>query len=467
LWQVSALKAKTCAEARNPFMTVRKTAVVVLAAGKGTRMKSSLPKVLHPIAGRAMVHHVLAAAAELAPERTIVVLGRDMDPVAKAVAPAMVAVQDPPLGTGHAVLAAAEALDGFDGDVIVAFADTPLVTPATYRLMLERRRADDDPAVVVLGFTPADPAAYGRLVMKKGKLKRIVEARDADDEELGIGLCNAGLMAIDGKHALALLRGIGNGNAKGEFYLTDIVEIARDRGFGCAVVEASEDEVMGVNSRAELAKAEAIWQHRRREHFMDEGVTLADPDTVYFSADTILGRDVTIGPSVVFGPGVSIEDGVRIEAFCHIEGAHVASGARIGPFARLRPGADIGEDAHIGNFVEIKKAVIEKGAKANHLAYIGDARVGAQANIGAGTITCNYDGFAKHFTDIGAGAFIGSNTALVAPVKIGDGALIGAGSVITGDVAEDAIAVTRAPQKSIPKGAARFRAKNTKQKVKG
>ncbi len=429
-------------------------------------MKSSLPKVLHPVAGRAMVHHVLAAAAELAPERTIVVLGKDMDPVAKAVAPAIVAVQDPPLGTGHAVLAAADALEGFHGDVIVAFADTPLVTPATYRLMLERRRADDDPAVVVLGFTPDDPAAYGRLVVKKGKLKRIVEFKDADSDERAIGLCNAGLMALDGKHALALLRAIGNDNANKEYYLPDVVAIARDRGLEAAVVEASAEEVMGVNSRSELARAEAIWQRRRREHFMDEGVTLADPDTAYFSADTILGRDVFIGPSVVFGPGVSIEDGVRIEAFCHIEGAHVATGARIGPFARLRPGADIGEDAHIGNFVEIKKAVIEKGAKANHLSYIGDARVGAQANIGAGTITCNYDGFAKHFTDIGAGAFIGSNTALVAPVKVGDGALVGAGSVITSDVAEDAIAVTRALQKSIPKGAARFRAKNTKQKVK-
>jgi bifunctional UDP-N-acetylglucosamine pyrophosphorylase/glucosamine-1-phosphate N-acetyltransferase len=447
-------------------MIARKTAVVVLAAGKGTRMKSSLPKVLHPIAGRAMIHHVLATAAELAPERTVVVLGAHMDPVAEAVAPATVAVQDPPLGTAHAVLAAAPALEGFDGDVIVAFADTPLVTLATYRRMLERRRAEDDPAVVVLGFRPADPAAYGRLVMKKGKLKRIVEAKDADDEELAIGLCNAGLMAIDGRHALELLRGIGSHNAKGEFYLTDIVAIARERGLGCAVVEADEAEVMGVNARGELARAEALWQRRRREHVMDEGVTLVDPDTVYFSADTVLGRDVTIGPNVVFGPGVTIEDGVRIEAFCHIEGAHVSSGARIGPFARLRPGAEIGEDAHIGNFVEIKKAVIEKGAKANHLSYIGDARVGAQANIGAGTITCNYDGFAKHFTDIGAGAFIGSNTALVAPVKIGEGALIGAGSVITSEVFVDAIAVTRAPQKQIPGAAAKFRAKNAKQKVK-
>ncbi len=448
-------------------MTARKTAVVVLAAGKGTRMKSSLPKVLHPIAGRAMVHHVLETAAALAPERTVVVLGKGMDPVARAVAPAAVAVQDPPLGTGHAVLAAAEALEGFGGDILVAFADTPLVTLATYRGMLERRRAGDDPAVVVLGFTPDDPAAYGRLVVKKGRLKRIVEFKDADADERAIGLCNAGLMALDGRHALSLLRAIGNDNANGEYYLPDVVAIARERGLEAAVVEASAEEVMGVNSRAELARAEAVWQRRRRAHFMDEGVTLADPDTVYFSADTVLGRDVTIGPNVVFGPGASIEDGVRIEAFCHIEGAHVASGARIGPFARLRPGADIGEDAHIGNFVEIKKAVIEKGAKANHLSYIGDARVGAQANIGAGTITCNYDGFNKHFTDIGAGAFIGSNTALVAPVKIGDGALVGAGSTIGGDVEEDALAVTRAPLKTIPQGAARFRARNAKKKVKG
>ncbi|MEN3953005.1 bifunctional UDP-N-acetylglucosamine diphosphorylase/glucosamine-1-phosphate N-acetyltransferase GlmU [Iodidimonas sp. SYSU 1G8] len=447
-------------------MTARKTAVVVLAAGKGTRMKSSLPKVLHPIAGRAMVHHVLHAAAGLSPERTLVVLGKGMEPVARAVAPALVAVQDPPLGTGHAVLAAAEALDGFDGDVVVVFADTPLVTLDTFRAMLDRRRAEDDPAIVVLGFRPANPGAYGRLVVKKGKLKRIVEAKDADEDERAIGLCNAGLMVIDGRHALDLLRAIGCENANGEYYLTDIVAIARERGLDAAVVEAAEDEVMGVNSRAELARAEAVWQARRRLHFMDEGVTLTDPATVFFSADTVLGRDVTIGPNVVFGPGVSIEDGVRIDAFCHIEGAHVASGARIGPFARLRPGADIGEDAHIGNFVEIKKSVIGKGAKANHLAYIGDARVGAQANIGAGTITCNYDGFNKHLTEIGEGAFIGSNSSLVAPVKIGDGALVGAGSTITSDVDADAIAVTRAPQKALPQGAAKFRARNAR-KVKG
>ncbi|MBI1181850.1 MAG: bifunctional UDP-N-acetylglucosamine diphosphorylase/glucosamine-1-phosphate N-acetyltransferase GlmU [Alphaproteobacteria bacterium] len=445
-------------------MTARKTAVVVLAAGKGTRMKSALPKVLHPIAGRPMIHHVLAATAELAPERTVVVLGRDMEPVAQAVAPAAVAVQDPPLGTGHAVLAAAEALDGFDGDVLVVYADTPLVTPATFRRMLERRRAGDEPAVVVLGFRPADPAEYGRLVVRKNRLKRIVEFRDADGEERAIGLCNAGLMAIDGRHALDLLRAIGNDNAKGEYYLTDIVAVARERGLESAVVEAPEDEVMGVNSRGELARAEAVWQRRRRAHVMEEGVTLADPATVWFSADTVLGRDVAIGQNVVFGPGATVEDNVRIEAFCHIEGARVASGARIGPFARLRPGADIGADAHIGNVVEVKKAVVEKGAKANHLAYIGDARVGAGANIGAGTITCNYDGFAKHFTDIGAGAFIGSNTALVAPVKVGDGALVGAGSTISRDVPGDAIAVARAEQKQIPQGAARFRAKHARTK---
>jgi bifunctional UDP-N-acetylglucosamine pyrophosphorylase/glucosamine-1-phosphate N-acetyltransferase len=445
-------------------MTARKTAVVVLAAGKGTRMKSSLPKVLHPIAGRAMIHHVLDATVELAPERTVVVLGSGMDPVAQAVAPARVAVQDPPLGTGHAVLAAADALEGFGGDVLVVYADTPLVRPATFRTMLERRRADDDPSVVVLGFRPADPAEYGRLVVKKNRLRRIVEFKDADADERAINLCNAGLMAIDGRRALELLRAIGNDNAKGEYYLTDIVAVAREMGLDSAVVEAPEEEVMGVNSRAELARAEAVWQRRRREHVMDEGVTLADPATVWFSADTVLGRDVTIGQNVVFGPKVVIEDQVRIEAFSHLEGAHVASGARIGPFARLRPGAEIGEDAHIGNFVEIKKAVVEKGAKANHLAYIGDARVGAQANIGAGTITCNYDGFKKHFTDIGAGAFIGSNSALVAPVKIGDGALVGAGSTISRDVPEDAIAVTRATQKEIPQGAARFRAKNAKVK---
>jgi bifunctional UDP-N-acetylglucosamine pyrophosphorylase / glucosamine-1-phosphate N-acetyltransferase len=295
-----------------------------------------------------------------------------------------------------------------------------------------------------------------------GGLEAIVEFRDASPEQQAITLCNGGVMAIDGVYALALLDAIDNDNAKGEFYLTDIVAIARSQGLNTAVIEVSEDDVLGVDSRKGLAKAERIFQRRRRDAAMEAGVTLLDPETVYFAADTSVGKDVTIAANVVFGPGVSIEDGVTIEAFCHIEGAHIATGARIGPFARLRPGAEIHEDAKVGNFVEIKKATIEKGAKVSHLTYIGDARVGAEANIGAGTITCNYDGFNKHFTDIGVGAFIGSNTALVAPVKIGDGAIVGAGSTITKDVAEDALAVTRVEQREIPNGAVRFRAKQAK-----
>ncbi|MFN3233142.1 MAG: bifunctional UDP-N-acetylglucosamine diphosphorylase/glucosamine-1-phosphate N-acetyltransferase GlmU [Alphaproteobacteria bacterium] len=444
-------------------MSSQKCAVVILAAGKGTRMKSSLPKILHPVGNRAMVLHVLDQVAQIGPERTVVVLAPGMDPVHDIVAPAEIAIQDTPLGTGHAVLAARGTLAGFDGDVIVAFGDTPLITRDTLDHLLDRRRADDDPTVVVLGFRPDDPAEYGRLVVgKKGKLKAIVEYRDATPDERAIGLCNSGVMVIDGRYCLSLLDAIGNENAKGEYYLTDVVARARDRDLGCVVIEAPADEVMGVNSRNDLAAAEAVFQARRREKIMAGGATLQDPSTVYLSADTKIGRDVTIGPNVVFGPGVTVEDGATIEAFCHLEGAHIASGAKIGPYARLRPGADIREEAKIGNFVEVKKSVIGRGAKASHLSYIGDTDVGEEANIGAGTITCNYDGFDKFRTEIGAGVFVGSNTALVAPVKLGDGAMIGAGSTISKDVDEDALAVTRAEQRAVPQGAARFRARKAK-----
>ena len=429
-------------------------------------MKSALPKVLHPVANRPMISHILSTLEAVAPERTVVVLAPGMTQVADAVAPARTAVQAEALGTGHAVLAARAEMAGFDGDVLVLFGDTPLLTAETMQQMVAARRAADNPAVVVLGFRPDDPAGYGRLVTTpEGALESIVEHRDATAEQREIGLCNAGIMAIDGAVLFGLLDAITDDNAKGEYYLTDIVEIARSRQLGCAVVEAADPvEVMGVNSRAQLAEAEAAMQRRLRARAMANGVTMADPATVFLSADTRLGQDVTIEPNVFFGTGVTIGDDVEIRAFCHIDGAEVASGCIVGPFARLRPGARLGRDAHIGNFVEIKAAHIEEGAKVNHLSYIGDARVGPRANIGAGTITCNYDGFFKELTDIGAGAFIGSNSALVAPVKIGDGAIVGAGSVITSEVGADALAVARGKQRTVDKWAKNFRARKQAEK---
>ena len=427
-------------------MTNRKTAVVILAAGLGTRMKSDLTKVLHPLANRPMVVHLLDTVAQLVPERVVVVVGDEMEAVAKAVAPHPTVVQSPRSGTAHAVMAARSALAGFDGDVLVVYGDTPLITLPTLESMLAARRAPSDPAVVVLGFCPPDPGAYGRLILgPDGDLEAIVEANDAAPEHLMLGLCNSGVMAIDGSRLFGLLERIGNDNAKGEYYLTDIVHLARGDGASCGFVEGSARELIGINCRSDLAEAERIVQDCLRDRAMAGGATLADPASVWFSWDTELGRDVTIGPSVVFGPGVRIGNNVKIQGFCHFEGAVVADGAVLGPFARLRPGAVIGPDAHVGNFVEIKNAVIETGAKVNHLSYIGDARVGAKANIGAGTITCNYDGFFKSHTDIGAGAFIGSNTCLVAPVAIGDGAIVGAGSAIAKDVPPGALAVTRGP----------------------
>ena len=437
-------------------MTETNTAAIILCAGKGTRMQSDLPKVLHPLAGRPMLAHLLDTLSELDLAHTTVVIGEDMDAVTEIAQPHPTAVQSEQRGTGHAVLAAREALaDGdkdFDGDVLVLFGADPLIEADTMTRMIEARHGDPEPAVVVLGFQSQSPGAYGRLITADdGSLDAIVEAGDATADQLDITLCNSGVMLIDGAHLWGLLERIGDANAKGEYYLTDIIALARQDGLGCAVVTGAENECLGIDDRADLACAEAYVQNQLRLAAMRGGATLLDPDSVYLTFDTRLGRDIIIGPHVAFGPGVTVGDHVTIRAFSHIEGATIADGARIGPFARLRPGADIAEDVHIGNFVEIKAAVIEKGAKVNHLTYVGDARVGAKANVGAGTITCNYDGRAKHKTDIGKGAFIGSNVALVAPVTIGDGAVIGAGSVITKDVAAGSLALTRAPQKEVHK----------------
>ena len=427
-------------------------AVVILGAGLGTRMKSALPKVLHPVAGRPMVSHVLAAAGALEPERTVVVVGPGMANLVAAVAPATTAVQAEPLGTANAVLAARESLDGFPAskgaaDVVIVFGDAAMIAPQTLYDLVAARRAGDA-AVAVLGVRVPGENRYGRLVTDaRGDLERIVEFREASDAEKSIKLCNSGMMSVDAHILFELLDAVDNKNAKGEFYLTDIVGISRGKGRRCTVLDVDDPEdLIGADDRADLARFEAAMQRRLRARAMAEGCSLVAPETVFLSWDTRIGRDVTIEPHVVIAPGVSIGDGVTIRSFCHLEGASVAEGAIIGPYARLRPGARIDQDAHIGNFVEIKNARIEAGAKANHLSYIGDARVGAGANIGAGTITCNYDGYLKHHTDIGAGAFIGSNTALVAPVSVGDRAIVGAGSTITRDVPADAVAVERSDQ---------------------
>jgi bifunctional UDP-N-acetylglucosamine pyrophosphorylase/glucosamine-1-phosphate N-acetyltransferase len=435
-------------------------AAIILAAGKGTRMRSDLHKVLHPIAGRPMLGHLVDAVVALGAAKTVVVTGAGREQV-KAFAQPLgldVAVQTEQLGTAHAVLQAETALAGFQGAVLILYGDVPLVTTATMQAMLDRLDAADKPAVVVLGFRPADPLAYGRILTEGDRIVRMVEYKDASPEERAIDLCNSGLMAVRAADLWPLLAKIGNINAAGEYYLPDIVMLVAAAGRASAVIETAADEVAGVNSRAELAEVEGLWQRRRRAQAMADGATLTAPETVWFAWDTRLGRDVTIAPNVVFGPGASIADKVTIHAFSHIEGARVASGAILGPYARLRPGAEIGEDAHVGNFVEIKKATLGKGAKANHLTYIGDAEIGAGSNIGAGTITCNYDGFGKYLTKIGERAFIGSNSALVAPVSIGDGAIVAAGSVVTRDVAEDALAVARGTQVEKSGWAARFRA---------
>ena len=440
-------------------MTNHSIAAILLAAGQGTRMKSAKPKVMHALAGRPMVLHLLDMVRSLDAAQSVVVTGPGMEEITAAVAPAATVLQRERNGTAHAVMQAKPLLKDFDGTVLVLYGDTPLITKATIEAMLERRSQVPNTAVVVLGFRPRNGGEYGRLVFGANGLQAIVEYKDATPEQRAIPLCNSGVMAIDGKHLFPLLDKIGNDNAKGEYYLTDIVKLAVSQGLTASYVEADEEELLGVNSRAELAEAEALVQKRLRNKAMATGVTLVDPASVTLNWDTELGQDVTIGPNVVFGEGVKVAANVEIRAFCHLEGVTIASGATIGPFARLRPGAEIGENAHIGNFVEVKKAVIEAGAKVNHLTYIGDARVGAGANVGAGTITCNYDGFGKHFTDIGAGAFVGSNSSLVAPVKIGDGAVIGAGSVITRDVAGDALAVARGTQMELPGWAQKFRDK--------
>jgi bifunctional UDP-N-acetylglucosamine pyrophosphorylase/glucosamine-1-phosphate N-acetyltransferase len=434
-------------------------AAIVLAAGKGTRMKSALPKVLHRIAGRSMIGHVLDNLAALKVAKTAVVVAPGMDAVAKEVAPHPTVIQQEQLGTGHAVAAARDAIGTIDGTVLVLFGDSPFVTAETMARLVARREAEVRPAVVVLGMRPQDPTGYGRLITDaKGNLAAIVEHRDADEQQRAIPLCNSGVMAIEGAALWDLIDAIGNANAKQEYYLTDVVAIARQRGRLAAVVEAPAEELIGINSRAELAGAEALCQQRLRARAFENGVTLTDPTSVFLCADTKLGRDVTIGANVVFGPGVTVADNVEIRAFCHIEGATIESEAIIGPFARLRPDSKIGAGAHVGNFVETKNAVIGQGAKANHLTYLGDAEVGAKSNIGAGTITCNYDGFLKSKTTIGDNVFIGSNSALVAPVTIGAGAMVAAGSVVTRDVEPDAMSIARAPQTDKPGWAAKFRA---------
>ncbi len=457
-------------------MTSAKLAVVVLAAGQGTRLQSAHPKVLHEVAGKAMLDHVLDAAATLAPERIVVVLGPDMEAVAAAArgrgGNLQTVVQERRLGTGDAVASARPALTGYlnsgdTGDVLVVFGDTPLLTAETLQTMAATRRAPGAPALLCVAFRPADTARYGRVVRgPDGTVEKIVEHADASESEREIGLCNGGMLLGDGPVLMSLVAQLGNDNAKGEYYLTDVFALARAAGHRIGVAEADPDEVMGVNSRADLAAAEAVMQTRLRARVMAGGATLVDPTTVWLSADTVLGRDVTVQPNVYFGPGVVIGDGVEIRAFSHLEGATVATGAQVGPFARLRPGAVLGAGARVGNFVEVKNATLGAGAKASHLSYLGDAEIGAEANIGAGTITCNYDGLAKHRTEIGAGVFIGSNTALVAPVTLGAGAIVGAGSTITRDVPADAVAVARGEQKNREGAAARLRERQRRRKVR-
>ena len=421
---------------------------IVLAAGEGTRMRSSRPKVLHSIASRSLLAHVLAALRDGGQTRAAVVVGPGHEAVAAEATLALpgveIFVQSERRGTAHAVLAAKAALARGADDILIVFGDTPLIRPQTLAKL--RAALADGAAVAVLGFRAADPAGYGRLVTEGDSLVAIREDADASAAERAITLCNGGLMALDGAQALAILERIGSQNRKKEFYLTDAVAIARHMDRKAVAVEVMEDEVSGINTKAQLAQAEAVMQQRLRQAALDAGVTLVAPETVHLAADTKLAKDVTVEPYVVFGPGVTVEEGATIRSFSHLHGAHVGKGAIVGPFARLRPGAKLEQDVHIGNFVEVKEAVIEAGAKANHLSYIGDARVGAGANVGAGTITCNYDGAAKHRTDIGKGAFIGSNSALVAPVTIGDGAYVGSGSVITRNVPAGALAVGRGQQ---------------------
>ena len=440
---------------RTPF------SVVILAAGKGTRMHSAMHKVLHPIAGHPMLLHLLDTVDALGASKRVVVVGDGRDQVEAALAgrEVAVAVQEPQRGTAHAVQQAHAALADFTGNILILYGDTPFVEATTLEAMLERLDGDDGPAVAVLASSPADPAHYGRIIRVDGDvIGKMVEYKDATEDERAVRLCNSGMMAVRSADLWRWLDAVGNDNASGEFYLPDVVMVAAREGRTSRVIETEAWQTHGINSRAELAVAEREWQRRRRISAMLEGASLTDPESVWFAFDTIIARDVTVEPHVVFGPGVVIAEGARIRGFSHIEGACIGAGAEVGPFARLRPGTMLGANSKIGNFVEVKKSTFAPGAKANHLSYIGDATVGAKANIGAGTITCNYDGFAKHRTEIGAGAFIGSNSALVAPVTIGDGAIVGAGSVVTKNVAADELAVARAPQRGMKGWAARFRA---------
>ncbi|WP_036520392.1 bifunctional UDP-N-acetylglucosamine diphosphorylase/glucosamine-1-phosphate N-acetyltransferase GlmU [Novosphingobium acidiphilum] len=436
----------------------RPLAIVILAAGKGTRMKSDLHKVLHPIAGRPMLMHLMDSAATLSPQHQVVVVGSGREQLERAVGTtATIAVQDPQHGTAHAVQQAQAALAGFSGDVLVLYGDVPFVRAATMQAMLDRLHADDTPAVVVLGFEPDDALAYGRVIADQGQVHKMVEFKDATPGERATRLCNSGLLAARADDLFALLARVGNDNAQGEYYLPDIVNIALADGRTAAVVVTDDaDEVAGINSRSELALAEGRWQARRRLAAMADGATLVAPETVWFAWDTAVGRDVLIEQNVVFGPGAVIDDHAVIHAFCHIEGAHVASGASVGPFARLRPGAELGTGSRVGNFVEVKNARLGQGAKANHLSYLGDADVGAGANIGAGTITCNYDGYFKYRTVIGERAFIGSNSALIAPVRIGADAIVAAGSAVSRDVSDGELRLVRGEQLVKPGWADRF-----------
>ncbi len=450
-------------------MTDRTSLTVVLAAGEGTRMRSSLPKVLHPVAGQPLLAHVLEAAPHGAGTSLAVVVGPDHQAVETETkrlrADAATFVQRERLGTAHAVLAAREAIARGADDLLVAFGDTPLISAATFARM--RAPLAKGAALAVLGFRAADPTGYGRLLMQGGKLVAIREQADASAEERKVTLCNAGVMAFDGRKALEILDRIGNANSKGEYYLVDAVTIVRDMGLEAVVIETSEDEVRGINTKAQLAEAEAVMQARLRKAAMDAGVTLIAPETIFLAADTKFGSDVTIEPFVVIGPGVTIADGAVIHSFSHMVQSSIGKKALVGPFARLRPGTSLGEGSKVGNFVEMKATTLEAGVKVNHLSYIGDTHVGANANIGAGTITCNYDGFSKHKTLIGAGAFIGTNSSLVAPVKIGNGAYIGSGSVITKDVPDNAMAVERSPQTNRENGAVRYRELKTGKKKEG
>ena len=440
-------------------MTARSSLTIVLAAGEGTRMRSKLPKVLHPVAGQSLLAHVLAAAPDGKNDALAVVIGPDHAAVAgeiKRLRPtAQTFIQRERLGTAHAVLAAREAIVRGADDVLVAFGDTPLISAATF----ERLRAAlrEGAALAVLGFRAEDPSGYGRLLLEGDRLIAIREHADCSADERAIKLCNAGVMAFDGRKALEIIEKIGCANSKGEYYLVDAVAVVRELGWEAVVIETSEDEVRGINTKAQLAEAEAVMQARLRKAALEAGVTMIAPDTVYLAADTRFGSDVTIEPFVVIGPGVTISDGAVIHSFSHLVQAHIGRNASVGPYARLRPGTSLGDGARIGNFVETKAATLEAGVKVNHLSYIGDAHVGANANIGAGTITCNYDGFSKHRTEIGEGAFVGTNSSLVAPVKIGAGAYVGSGSVITKDVPADALAVERSPQTNREGGAKRIR----------